>query len=164
MQEIILENLFKWVQTLDFSFSRKGENYIFICEELNININAISQEEFYAAFTNQLLLGIEKLFNLKVLGIDLKELFGIKKEETKKEKVKSKEAKPSAKTEEKPQDLENWIKQELNRAFENGELDKQPTKTQYLQEFWRNQKHLFPDYTQEYPRFPWNEVICLVSK
>lgn len=153
MQEIILENLFKWVQTLDFSFSRKGENYIFICEELNININAISQEEFYAAFTNQLLLGVEKLFNLKVLGINLKELFGLKKEEPKQKTEKQeKQEKPSAKQE----INEDWIKEELEKAFRNGKLNKsKPIIDDYFRDYTQNFK--------DFPKFPWNQVICLVE-
>ena len=44
MQETILTILSKWAQSLDFHFSRKGENYVFICEELGIRINAISSD------------------------------------------------------------------------------------------------------------------------
>lgn len=162
MQEIILENLVKWVQTLDFSLSRKGENYVFVCEKLNININAISREEFYVAFTTQLLLKIEKLFNLKVLGIDLKELFGIKKPEPKKEESKEEVKKPK----EPISNFEKWIKEELEKAHKNGEFGKvrdPVTNMQDLLEYWKTLQYDLYD-SKYFPRFPWNEVICLVSK
>jgi len=162
MQEIILENLVKWVQTLDFSLSKQNDKLSFTCKELNIEVKNLPREEFITEVLEKGIDGVEKLFNLKVLGIDLRELFGIKKPETKKEEVKSKEE-----PKEPVSNFEKWIKEELEKAHKNGEFGKvrdPATKIQYLQEFWRNQKHLFPDYTQEYPRFPWNEVICLVSK
>lgn len=167
MQEILIETIVKWFTTLDFQLSRKGENYIFICEKLGIHINTISQDEFFTALTTQLLLKIEDIFNLKSWNsnIDLCSLFGIKKlEEVRKpetekkpeNKKPEKKPEPSAKSEKEPENIEDWIQKELKKAFERGDLSK--IKEPDLEPF------VNPYIKKEFPRFPrWNEVICFVE-
>lgn len=164
MQETILTTLSKWIQSLDFQFSRKGENYIFICKELGINVNSISQDEFFVAMTNELLLKVEKFLRLESLGSDiLRDLFGIKKKEEKQPKPSAKPEKPS-KTEKTPEEVtEDWIRSEIQKAFLNGEMNKsKPRNIEDLFEQWKNQKQFFPDYTLQSPNRPLRpfEIIC----
>lgn len=162
MQEIILENLVKWFSNLNFSLNKQDNKLSLTCKELNIKIENLSREEFITEVTEQGINGVEKLFNLKVLGIDLRELFGIKKVK-KEEENTEKKAKPSAKTEEKPQDLENWIKQELNRAFEEGKLtDKNRIfrKLDKNYEFFRIPRESHSPVFTDFPKFYWDNVIC----
>lgn len=160
MQETILTVLSKWIQSLDFQFSRKGENYVFICEELGINVNSISQDEFFAAMINELLLKVEKFLRLESLGSDiLRDLFGIKKKEEKQPKPSVK-PKQTEKTSE--QVTEDWIRKELEKAFLNGEMNKSKSrKIEDLFEQWKNQKQFFPDLIQQ-PYTPLRpfEIIC----
>lgn len=160
MQEIILENLVKWFSNLDFSLSKQNDKLSLTCKELNIEVKNLPREEFINEVTEKGIDGVEKLFNLKVLGIDLREMFGIKKEETKEETKKPE--KPSAKQE----INEDWIREELEKAFRNGEMNKsRPTIDDYFRD-WQRNRFDFPDYTQnfkDFPKFPWNQVICFVE-
>jgi hypothetical protein len=158
MQEMILENLVKWFSNLDFSLTKQNNKLSLTCKELDIKIENLSREEFIATVIEQGITGVEKLFNLKVLGIDLRELFGVKKQKVKKEEAKAKEP---------VSNFEKWIKEELEKAHKNGEFGKvkDPVKNmQDLLEYWKTQKYYFPDYRLEFPKFPWNEIICLVNE
>lgn len=144
MQEIILENLAKWFSDLDFTLTKKNDKFSLICEELNIKIENLSREEFIKAVTEQGINGVEKLFNLKVLGIDLRELLGLKKETPKQ---------PKREEQEKPKNQEDWIREEVKKAFERGDLCKinEPKISKFDTE---------PYTVKEFPRFPWNDIIC----
>lgn len=167
MQEIILENLVKWFSNLNFSLNKQDNKLSLTCKELNIKIENLPREEFISEVTEQGINGVEKLFNLKVLGIDLRELFGIKPKTNSKQEVKqeNKQSETSAKTEKSPKDWENWIKEELEKAFKQGDLEKIKDPTQDLFENWRKNKSDFPDYRLNWmdSRFPWNQVICLAN-
>jgi hypothetical protein len=157
MQELILTTLSKWAQSLDFHFSRKGENYIFICEELGIHINAISQEEFFTAITTELLLKVEKfLKGTEFLG----DLFGFKQKETPKPEKKPEQPKPSAKEQEKPFDVENWIKEELRKDFLHGRLAPRENSHEHFQKIIREQQTPVNPFQNWPNEFPWNKVIC----
>ncbi len=153
MQEIILENLVKWFSNLDFNLSKQNDKLSFTCKELNIEVKNLPREEFITEVTEKGIDGVEKLFNLKVLGINLRELFGIKKEEPKQKTEKpEKQEKPNAKQE----INEDWIKEELEKAFRNGKLNKsKPIIDDYFRDYTQNFK--------DFPKFPWNQVICLVE-
>ena len=157
MQETILTTLSKWFSNLDFSLTKQNNKLSLICKKLNIKIENLPKEEFIATAIEQGITGVEKLFNSKVLGIDLRELFGVKKKEVKKEESKK----------EPVSNFEKWIKEELEKAHKNGEFGKvtDPAKNmQDLLEYWKTQKYYFPDYRLEFPKFPWNEIICLVNE
>lgn len=153
MQDIIIERLMEWFRSLDFHFSRKGENYIFICEGLGIHVNAISQEEFFVALTNQILLTIiEKISNQ------------VSKEPKKEEKTE--QPKPSAKEQEKPFDVENWIREELKKEFQHEKLVPRENSHEHFQKIIREQQTPINPLNpfQNWPNpFPWNQVICLVG-
>ncbi len=164
MQEIILENLVKWFSNLDFSLSKQNDKLSFTCKELNIEVKNLPREEFITEVTEKGIDGVEKLFNLKVLGINLRELFGIKKEEPKQkpEKPEMKPEKPSAKQEVN----EDWIREELEKAFRNGEMNRKRSTIDDLYRDWQRQRQDFPDYRLDFkdvPKFPWNQVICFVE-
>lgn len=163
MQEIILENLVKWFSNLDFSLSKQNDKLSFTCKELNIEVKNLPKEEFITEVLEKGIDGVEKFFNLKVLGIDLRELFGIKPKTNSKQEVKQPET--STKTEKSPKDWENWIKEELEKAFKQGDLEKIKDPMQDLFENWRKNKSNFPDYRLNWmdSRFPWNQVICLAN-
>ena len=147
MQEIILENLAKWFSNLDFSLNKQDDKFSLICKELNIKVENLSREEFISAVTEQGITGVEKLFNLKALGIDLRELFGIQKQ-----------PKPSAKpkqTEKTPKEVtEDWIRSEVQKAFLNGEMNK--SKSRKIEDLFEQWKDLIQPYT---PLRPF-EIIC----
>ena len=160
MEEILTELAKKWFSSLDFTLSRKGENYTFVCEKLNIKINSISQEEFFATVTNEILLKIENF--LKSFGFGQETKQETKKEEPKPEKTEMKPEKPSAKQE----INEDWIREELKKAFRNGEMNRKRSTIDDLYRDWQRQRQDFPDYRLDFkdvPKFPWNQVICFVE-
>ena len=157
MQEIIIERLMQslaqWFSNLDFTLSKQNDKLSLICKELNIKIENLPREEFITAVIEKGTDGLEKLFNLKALGIDLKDFFGVKKQE-------KPEPKPSAKSE----NIEDLIRQELKKAFERGDLGNKKNSLEELFEVYKNQPvqpyDPFNPFQNWPKRFPWNDVIC----
>ena len=157
MQEIIIERLIQslaqWFSNLDFTLSKQNDKLSLTCKELNIKIENLPREEFITAVIEKGTDGLEKLFNLKALGIDLKDFFGVKKQE-------KPEPKPSAKSE----NIEDLIRQELKKAFERGDLGNKKNSLEELFEVYKNQPvqpyDPFNPFQNWPKRFPWNDVIC----
>lgn len=164
MQEIIIERLIQslaqWFSNLDFTLSKQNDKLSLICKELNIKIENLPREEFITAVIEKGTDGLEKLFNLKALGIDLKDFFGVKKQE------KTEQPKPSAKEQEKPFDVENWIREELKKEFQHEKLVPRENSHEHFQKIIREQQTPINPLNpfQNWPNpFPWNQVICLVG-
>ena len=168
MQEIIIERLIQslaqWFSNLDFTLSKQNDKLSLTCKELNIKIENLPREEFITAVIEKGTDGLEKLFNLKALGIDLKDFFGVKKQEPKVEKPEPKKEEPKPRLSAKPENIEDWIEKELKKAFERGDLGNKKNSIEELFEVYKNQPvqpydpfNPFRDWPK---RFPWNDVIC----